>query len=195
MTVDAGDLLDMAIPGGGVTEAGVRQDVSVGLRYLDAWLRGNGAAAIDNLMEDAATAEISRSQLWQWRRHGTRLDDGRPVSAELYEAIRDEELSRNGGRGVGRLGDAVDLLDRAGPDGRLRRVPDPRRLSPAGPPLSGARRRADRRTRGLDQGFELALYETTVAPPADERAVADHERPADDGRADRPLSSKPSYGV
>jgi malate synthase len=112
VTVAAADLLDVSIPGGRVTEGGVRQDVSVGLRYLDAWLRGNGAAAIDNLMEDAATAEISRSQLWQWRHHGTRLDDGRPVSAELYAAIRDEELARNGGRGAGRLGDAVDLLDR-----------------------------------------------------------------------------------
>ena len=69
--VAAGDLLDVSVPGGRVTEAGVRQNVSVGLRYLDAWLGGNGAAAIDNLMEDAATAEISRSQLWQWRHHGT----------------------------------------------------------------------------------------------------------------------------
>jgi malate synthase len=95
-----------------VTETGVRQDVSVGLRYLDAWLRGTGAAAIDNLMEDAATAEISRSQLWQWRRHGTTLDDGRVVDAELYRSIRDQELERHGGRETGRLGDAADLLDR-----------------------------------------------------------------------------------
>ena len=76
--VPASALLDIVVPGGRATEAGARQDVSVTLRYLDAWLRGNGAAAIDNLMEDAATAEISRSQLWQWRRHGTVLDDGRP---------------------------------------------------------------------------------------------------------------------
>ena len=102
----------MAVPDGVVSEAGVRQNVSVGLRYLDAWLRGNGAAAIDNLMEDAATAEISRSQLWQWRHHGTRLTDGRSVTAQLYAAIRDEELTRHGGRGAGRLGDAADLLDR-----------------------------------------------------------------------------------
>ena len=112
VSVAPGDLLDVSIPDGRVTEAGVRQNISVGLRYLDAWLRGNGAAAIDNLMEDAATAEISRSQLWQWRHHGTRLDDGRPVTADLYAAIRDEELGRNGGRETGRLGDAVDLLDR-----------------------------------------------------------------------------------
>jgi len=110
--VAAPDLLDVAVPGGRVTEAGVRQNISVGLRYLDAWLRGNGAAAIDNLMEDAATAEISRSQLWQWRHHGIRLDDDRTMDASLYRRIRDEELARHGGAGAGRLGDAADLLDR-----------------------------------------------------------------------------------
>jgi malate synthase len=88
--------------------------VSVALQYLDAWLSGNGAAAINNLMEDAATAEISRSQLWQWRTSGTRLDDGREASAALYAQVRDDELARLGGRtgGAGRLGDAADLLDR-----------------------------------------------------------------------------------
>jgi malate synthase len=68
------------VPGGQVTEAGIRQNVSVAIRYLDAWLQGNGAAAIDNLMEDTATAEISRSQLWQWRRHSTPLGDGVPFT-------------------------------------------------------------------------------------------------------------------
>jgi malate synthase len=110
--VAAADLLDVAVPGGRVTEAGVRQNVSVGLRYLDAWLRGNGAAAIDDLMEDAATAEISRSQLWQWRHHAVRLDDGRPMDAALYRRVRSEELARHGGPGAGRLGEAADLLDR-----------------------------------------------------------------------------------
>jgi malate synthase len=110
--VGATDLLDVRVPGGRVTEAGVRQNVNVGLQYLDAWLGGTGAAAIFNLMEDAATAEISRSQLWQWRRRGVRLHDGRPFTGELYGAIRDEELARLGGRGAGRLGEAVDLLDR-----------------------------------------------------------------------------------
>jgi malate synthase len=92
--VTARDLLDTTIPGAAITERGVRANVSVGLSYLASWLAGNGAAAINNLMEDAATAEISRSQLWQWRVHGARLDDGRPMSAELYESIRDEELGR-----------------------------------------------------------------------------------------------------
>jgi malate synthase len=91
--VSPGDLLDARVPDGAVTEAGVRANVSVGLAYLASWLSGNGAAAINNLMEDAATAEISRSQLWQWRTQGVPLDDGRPITAERYAAIRDEELA------------------------------------------------------------------------------------------------------
>jgi malate synthase len=113
VSVAASNLLDFTVPGGRVTEAGVRQNVSVALQYLDAWLGGNGAAAINNLMEDAATAEISRSQLWQWRTGGTRLDDGRSVTGGLYTAIRDEEVAALGGpdRGNGHLADAVELLD------------------------------------------------------------------------------------
>ena len=93
VTVTAGELLDTRVAGGRVTEAGVRMNVSVALQYLASWLAGNGAAAINNLMEDAATAEISRSQLWQWRVHGVALDDGRPMSADLYRHIRDQELA------------------------------------------------------------------------------------------------------
>ncbi len=111
IAVAANDLLDLRVEGGAVTEAGVRANVSIALQYLDAWLGGNGAAAINNLMEDAATAEISRSQLWQWRTTGTVLDDGRPVDASLYERIRDEELEALGGRATARLADAADLLD------------------------------------------------------------------------------------
>jgi malate synthase len=88
----ADELLNVEVAGGRVTEAGVRTNVSVALQYLASWLAGNGAAAINNLMEDAATAEISRSQLWQWRIHGSELEDGRPMSADVYTAIRDEEL-------------------------------------------------------------------------------------------------------
>jgi malate synthase len=90
----ASELLDVSVDGGRITETGVRTNVSVALQYLASWLAGNGAAAINNLMEDAATAEISRSQLWQWRVHGSALEDGRPMSAELYSAIRAEELAR-----------------------------------------------------------------------------------------------------
>ncbi len=70
--MSAADLLDVAIPGSTVTLAGVRANVDVGIRYLHSWLLGTGAAAIHNLMEDVATAEISRAQLWQWRRHRRR---------------------------------------------------------------------------------------------------------------------------
>jgi malate synthase len=87
------DLLDVSVPGGAVTEAGVRANVSVGLAYLASWLAGNGAAAINNLMEDAATAEISRSQLWQWRVHGVGIADGGKLTPDRYATIRDEELA------------------------------------------------------------------------------------------------------
>jgi malate synthase len=103
--VSAEQLTDFTVDGGTVTEAGIRADVRVALAYLDAWLRGIGAAAIDDLMEDAATAEIARSQLWLWRTNGD-------LEVARYEAIRDEELARLGGAGAGRLADAVDLLDR-----------------------------------------------------------------------------------
>jgi malate synthase len=109
----AADLLDFRVPGGQVTEAGVRTNVSVALQYLDSWLSGNGAAAINNLMEDAATAEISRSQLWQWRVGGAEMADGRFVTGGLYTAIRDEELAALGGPtgGAGHLAEAAELLD------------------------------------------------------------------------------------
>ena len=79
--VTAKDLL--AIPAGTITEEGLRLNVDVGIQYLEAWLRGNGAVPIYNLMEDAATAEISRAQVWQWAKHGAKLEDGRPVTPEL----------------------------------------------------------------------------------------------------------------
>jgi len=91
--VSARDLISVQVPGGAVTERGVRANISVGLSYLASWLAGTGAAAINNLMEDAATAEISRSQLWQWRTHAVPLEDGSPMTAERYSAIRDEELT------------------------------------------------------------------------------------------------------
>ena len=112
VVVHAQQLLDLHVPDGVVTEAGVRANIRVALAYLDNWLRGNGAAAIDNLMEDAATAEIARSQLWFWRSRATPLTDGRVVDAGLYRQIRDEELTKLGGDGAGRLGDAAGLLDR-----------------------------------------------------------------------------------
>src|SRR4051812_24126660 len=78
--VRAADLINFAATPGNITEAGLRANVSVGIQYLESWLRGTGAAGINNLMEDVATAEISRSQIWQWLHHGAKLGDGRPVS-------------------------------------------------------------------------------------------------------------------
>jgi malate synthase len=94
VSVDAAQLLDVAATGGVVTEAGLRSNISVGLQYLEAWLRGNGAVAINNLMEDAATAEISRSQVWQWLHNGVRLDDGTLITADLVAKLEDEELAK-----------------------------------------------------------------------------------------------------
>jgi len=94
VSVVASDLLSFAATPGQVTEAGLRQNVSVGIQYIESWLRGVGAAAIFNLMEDAATAEISRSQVWQWLQRGARLADGRPVTRELVRRVVDEELAK-----------------------------------------------------------------------------------------------------
>ena len=111
VNVTAEMLLDTRVPGGTVTEAGFRNNVNVALQYLNSWLSGNGAAAIFNLMEDVATAEISRSQIWQWIHNDARLSDGRAVTADLYRSVREEELSRLGGPGSGRLGEAAEILD------------------------------------------------------------------------------------
>ncbi len=111
--VRGADLLDVRIQGGVITEDGVRMNVHVALVYLDSWLRGTGAAAIANLMEDAATAEICRSQLWQWIRHAARLDSGQQMSPALYRAIRTQEVARLRGPDYERIAGAADLLDQA----------------------------------------------------------------------------------
>jgi malate synthase len=93
VAVTAADLL--AIPQGTITEAGLRNNVDVSIQYMAAWLGGNGCVPIHNLMEDAATAEIARSQIWQWIRHPKGvLDDGRKVTVELFRQITREELAR-----------------------------------------------------------------------------------------------------
>ena len=92
--VTAKDLLDFG-PSGPITEEGLRVNISVGVQYLEAWLRGSGAVPIFNLMEDAATAEISRAQVWQWIRHPRGvLSDGRKVTKELFRNVLDEELAK-----------------------------------------------------------------------------------------------------
>jgi len=94
VSVYAPDLLAVAKTPGPITEAGLRNDVSVALQYLAAWLGGNGAVAIFNLMEDAATAEIARSQVWQWMHNDICLDDGPLVTRDLVERIIGEELDK-----------------------------------------------------------------------------------------------------
>jgi malate synthase len=91
--VSAADLLAVDKTPGGITEAGLRNNVSVGLQYLASWLAGNGAVAIFNLMEDAATAEISRSQVWQWLHNDVTLAEGQPVTKDLVERVIGEELA------------------------------------------------------------------------------------------------------
>jgi malate synthase len=111
VSVEAGDLLSLDQTPGTITEEGLRLNVNVALQYLNAWLLGNGAAAINNLMEDTATAEISRAQLWQWIQTEATLEDGRTITTELYETIRSEELETLGGRDQQRYADAAAILD------------------------------------------------------------------------------------
>lgn len=111
--ITAEDLLALDRTPGSITEAGIRSNVRTSLRYLEAWLDGQGAVALDGLMEDAATVEIARSQLWQWRRHHAELDDGRHVSDAMLRTVIAEESQRitEERGGVSRSGEhATELL-------------------------------------------------------------------------------------
>ena len=90
--ITAANLLEL--PTGQITEAGLRRNIDVGLQYLESWLRGNGCVPIYDLMEDAATAEISRSQLWQWLRYRAKMDDRRAITPEMFDAILREVVAR-----------------------------------------------------------------------------------------------------
>lgn len=114
VSVTAADLL--AVPAGPKTEAGLRQNVAVGIGYIEAWLRGQGCVPLFNLMEDAATAEISRTQVWQWLHHTAALDDGRTVTPALVDSVIAEELAAWKTRvgedrfAAGRFGAAAELF-------------------------------------------------------------------------------------
>ena len=110
--VQASDLLGFGAAGAEVTLAGVRDDVSVTLRYVEAWLRGTGAVAIDNLMEDAATAEIARSQLWQWIENAVVTREGVLVEVPLIHRLRDEILNELPRTPEDRFDDAAEVLER-----------------------------------------------------------------------------------
>lgn len=109
VSVTAAQLLDVRI-GRAVTDAGLRDNVSITVRYLDSWLRGVGAAAIDGLMEDAATAEICRSQIWQWIHQDVATDDGRPITRERVEGLLDELLGSLPRTAEDRFDDAAELF-------------------------------------------------------------------------------------
>jgi len=117
VSVSSHELLDMRVPDGQISEAGLRTNISVGIQYIDSWLHGTGAAAINNLMEDAATAEISRSQVWQWVHHGATLSTGQRVTRELVQTLIEEELEsiRQGqspeAGSAGRLDEARQLFE------------------------------------------------------------------------------------
>ncbi len=111
VNVTADDLLQ--VPGGPITEAGLRTNIDVGLGYIEAWLRGTGCVPLHHLMEDAATAEISRAQVWQWLKHGARLVDGQTVDRALVERIIGEERDRAGAKAAShRFDDAAALFGR-----------------------------------------------------------------------------------
>jgi malate synthase len=94
VSVTSAQLLDVKVPGGSITENGLRMNVSVGIQYLESWMRGTGAAAINNLMEDVATSEISRSQIWQWVKHSAAMSDGQVVTEDLVREVADDEMAQ-----------------------------------------------------------------------------------------------------
>ena len=113
LTITAADLLTP--PEGSVTEQGVRTNINVGIQYLAAWLRGSGAVPIHNLMEDAATAEISRAQLWQWLNSGVTLEDGRVLDQALFDELYEDEVRKLGET----FGDAAQLFRRTATESPL----------------------------------------------------------------------------
>ena len=116
VSVTAEQLLDIASTPGQATEEGLRSAVDVGVRYLASWLGGNGAAAIHNLMEDAATAEISRSQVWQWVHNGVKLAEGQKVTAELVRSVLAETRAALAGEIGEQLDAACELFEQVALD-------------------------------------------------------------------------------
>jgi malate synthase len=108
-TVEARDLLE--VPKGEITEAGLRWNIDVGMQYLHSWLGGLGCVPIYNLMEDAATAEISRAQVWQWLRYGAHLKDGKPVSEAMVKEIIHQRAAELGSNNDKKLQQAAKLLE------------------------------------------------------------------------------------
>lgn len=125
LQVSGQDLANFRVPNGAITDAGLRTNINVGVQYIEAWLRGNGAVAIYNLMEDTATAEISRAQIWQWIRHRAALQDGRTITRELVSAMLPEELAKiekligAENFAAGKFGLAAKIFERVSTDDRF----------------------------------------------------------------------------
>ncbi|MCZ6613964.1 MAG: malate synthase A [Thaumarchaeota archaeon] len=111
VSIRQAEILNVKVPGGNVTQQGLQNNVSVALQYLESWMRGVGAVTIYNLMEDTATAEIARAQLWQWIVHKATLEDGNVVTTELYRKTRAQELAKLEAQGSNRFAEAAKLLD------------------------------------------------------------------------------------
>lgn len=108
----ATELIRTEIADSTITHDGVLLNIDVALQYIEAWLRGNGAVAIHNLMEDAATAEISRAQLWQWLLYNVAMDNGHSLTKEFYEQMRDAQVKQLSSNGGGRFKEAAEILDK-----------------------------------------------------------------------------------
>ena len=175
--VTAEQLLDVASTPGDVTEGGLRSNISVGIQYLESWLRGSGAVGINNLMEDAATAEISRSQMWQWLHNGVELAGGQTVTRELVERFIEEELAairdRIGDEAVhGPVGRRPSPVHRDGAGRRVSRVPHPARVRADA--VTGHERDARHpRTAGPTAGDVTPEYTPATGESGDRQAALD----------------------
>jgi malate synthase len=116
ISISQSDLLQ--IPDGTITEEGFKANIDVAIQYLEAWLRGSGCVPLYNLMEDAATAEISRAQVWQWVRHNAKLSDGRAITKEYYQSVLPTQIEKIKSMvgeerfAKGKFAQAIDLFDK-----------------------------------------------------------------------------------
>ena len=165
VTPDDRALLDIAATTGTITEQGIRNNIEVGIRYIESWLRGNGAVAIHNLMEDAATAEISRSQLWQWIFARAITDHGEIITREWVEDMLDEEFARLERFEGDRFADARDIFEEVTLSDDVPGLPDASGLRPL-PARSPRRRGRPQRGPGPRPGLgPVSASRTDFRPP------------------------------
>ena len=111
ISITSEELSDFRIEGGQISSEGVGSNIRIAIQYIDHWLNGTGAVALYNLMEDAATAEISRAQLWQWLKTKVKLEDGRTMDSEVYQSILNQELQKLGGISKNKYREVVEILN------------------------------------------------------------------------------------